>query len=120
MNIYVDIDNVICESGGKNHDGPEDYSYENARPIHETIKRVNTLYDRGHTITYWTARGTETGINWKPLTTKQLDTWGCKYHKLVMGKPAFDIFIDDKAFNVKDFTDNFASDLNSQMDEKKS
>jgi hypothetical protein len=58
---------------------------------------------QGHTIVYWTARGTKTGINHKPLTMSQLLKWGCKFHDLKMGKPAFDLFIDDKAMRSLDF-----------------
>ena len=30
---------------------------------------------------------------------KQLDNWNVKYHELRMGKPAYDLLIDDKALN---------------------
>ena len=30
------------------------------------------------------------------FTTKQLKSWGVKYHKLILGKPSFDLVIDDK------------------------
>lgn len=105
MNIYIDIDNVICHSDVAS-DGKEDYSYRDAKPIHETIEKVNALYRKGHRITYWTARGTETGIDWRDMTIKQLNRWGCKYHSLEMGKPAFDVFIDDKAYNVNQFVND--------------
>ena len=36
------------------------------------------------------------------LTYKKLKKWGLKFHKLIMGKPSFDIMIDDKCFNIKD------------------
>lgn len=35
------------------------------------------------------------------LTKKQLKTWGVKYHKLLMCKPSYDLFVDDKALNFK-------------------
>jgi hypothetical protein len=31
----------------------------------------------------------------------QLKKWGLKYHKLIMGKPSYDIFVDDKAYGYK-------------------
>ena len=31
------------------------------------------------------------------LTKKQLKKWNVNYHKLIFGKPSYDIFIDDKA-----------------------
>ena len=32
----------------------------------------------------------------KNLTLKQLKKWKVCYHKLIFGKPSYDIFIDDK------------------------
>jgi len=37
----------------------------------------------------------------KPLTLKQLNNWGVKYHKIYFGKPSFDLFIDDKSIFFK-------------------
>ena len=47
----------------------------------------------------WTARGTLTNINYFELTDNQLKKWGVKFNELRMGKPAYDLFIDDKALN---------------------
>lgn len=58
---------------------------------------MNDLYDKGHTVIYWTARGTETEINWRDITEKQFQEWGIKYHELRFGKPAYDVLIDDRA-----------------------
>ncbi len=99
MLIYVDIDETICES-------PEDRDYTKAQPIKERIEKINKLFDEGNTIVYWTARGTMTGIDWYQVTQKQFDIWGVKYHDLKMGKPAYDLFIDDK--NIK--SDTFFND----------
>lgn len=99
MLIYVDIDETICES-------PEDRDYTKAQPIKERIEKVNKLFDEGNTIVYWTARGTMTGIDWYQVTQKQFDIWGVKYHDLKMGKPAYDLFIDDK--NIR--SDTFFND----------
>ena len=33
------------------------------------------------------------------FTLLQLKKWNLKYHKLIMGKPSYDYFVDDKAFN---------------------
>lgn len=92
MIIYIDIDETICSKS-------KDLNYINAIPWHDRISDVNKLFDEGHTIIFWTARGTKTGIDWKGLTEKQLNEWGVKYHELIMGKPAYDIFIDDKNYN---------------------
>lgn len=92
MLIYIDIDETICDT-------PPTRDYSLATPIKENILKANKLYDQGHQIVYWTARGTVSKIDFTELTTQQLREWGVKYHELKMGKPAFDILIDDKTFN---------------------
>ena len=96
MIIYVDIDETICTS-------PEDRDYSKAIPIEENIKKINDLYYNGDTIVYWTARGTMSGIDWRSVTEKQFKEWGVKYHDLKFGKPAYDLFIDDKNINSDTF-----------------
>lgn len=101
MIIYVDIDETICT----NEDEVVSVSrnYQNALPIKINIEKVNQLYDEGHTIIYWTARGTVTGIDWKELTKEQLARWGVKYHDLKFGKPHYDLIICDKSLNPKEW-----------------
>ena len=98
MNIYVDIDETICY-----HSQEKDRNYSLAKPMKRNIKKINKLYDDGHTITYWTARGGTTGIDWTDLTKEQLNNWGAKHHGLVMKKPSYDLFICDKAINSREF-----------------
>ena len=38
------------------------------------------------------------------ITKDQLRAWGVKHHELIMGKPHYDIFIDDKAINSEKVT----------------
>ena len=90
--VFVDIDNTICKTNGMN--------YAASTPIPKNIARVNEYYDSGnYEITYWTARGVKTGIDWTELTKTQLKQWGAKYHNLKLTKPPFDILIDDKSIN---------------------
>jgi hypothetical protein len=96
MVIYIDIDDTICNS-------PNRPDYTVCYPILENIIKANKLYDDGHLIVYWTARGTATGIDWSDITKKQLKEWGVKYHDLKFGKPNYDLFIDDKNMNTKDW-----------------
>ena len=35
------------------------------------------------------------------MTRNQLKKWNVRYHKLIFGKPSFDMFIDDKALFFK-------------------
>lgn len=93
--IYVDIDETICETS-------DDRDYMSATPIQENIKKINALYDEGHTIVYWTARGSRKQINWHEKTKKQLDSWGVKYHELRTDKPYYDLFIDDKNKRIEE------------------
>lgn len=92
MIIFVDIDGVICN----NTDG----KYEKAKPKIRAITKINKLVDEGHTVVYWTARGATTGKDWTEFTKQQLDKWGCKYTEIRMGKPYYDVFIDDKAVTL--------------------
>ena len=95
MIIYVDIDGTICETKGAD--------YENVKPKYEQIDKINKLYDDGHEIVYWTARGSGTGIDWSKLNKEQLDNWGCKYNRIeTLKKPYFDLFIDDKSKRIEE------------------
>ena len=92
--IYVDIDGTICNTNG--------VDYANSMPTYEQIYKINRLYDEGNTIIYWTARGTVTKIDWLDLTKNQLDDWGVRYHDVRIGKPQYDLWIDDKSKNIED------------------
>lgn len=96
MIIFVDIDETICY-----YEGERDYNL--AKPYYERIEKINKLYKEGNTIVYWTARGSVTQINWFQITYNQLVEWKCKFHELRMGKPAYDLFIDDKNINSDDY-----------------
>ena len=94
MIIYVDIDGTICSEipdediemqlsrkrEGENVETKKDYM--KAKPFMERIKHINKLYDDGHTIHYWTARGARSNIDWTNKTREQLKSWGCRYHGL--------------------------------------
>jgi len=92
MRYYVDIDGIICTNMfGK---------YEDAVPIQENIDKINRLYDGENEVVLWTARGTTTNIDWRELTEKQMKEWGVQYHRLELGKPNYDFFIDDKMVDI--------------------
>ena len=103
MKIFVDIDDTIChyKNYSENSSGPKDYSL--AIPYPDRISKINKLFDEGNEIIYWTARGTVTQKLWFNLTYEQLLRWGCKFHELRMGKPAYDLFIDDKNINSETY-----------------
>lgn len=98
MRKYIfDIDNTILEV----HDG----DYKNAQPIQYRIDIVNRLYRTGNHITYWTARGARSKVDWCSFTEKQLADFGCLYHTLRCDKPDYDIWVDDKAINASVYFD---------------
>lgn len=97
LRFCFDIDGTICN----NTDG----HYELAEPMKDRIEKINQLFDGGHHITYYTARGMNRFngnvklVNEKfyDFTEHQLEQWGCKYHALLLGKPSYDLMVDDKA-----------------------
>ena len=101
MKLCFDLDNVICITKGTN--------YKRAKPNFKTIRLINNAYELGAEIIIFTGRfygkcngnlnkikRTDNG-----LSKRQLKKWGLKYHSLLFGKPAFDVYIDDKNFEFK-------------------
>jgi len=99
MIYIVDIDGTICKT--PNVDGKT--RYDLSTPIVERIAKINELFREGHTIIYWTARGSGSGINQYQITRQSLEDWGALYTELRLGKPTYDIWIDDKAINDNSF-----------------
>ena len=109
--IYVfDIDGTICT---KVNDG----DYSKSKPLIERVEVINTLYDEGNTIIFQTARGmgrSSNSVAWAhkafyELTREQLESWGVKFHSLFLGKPAGDIYVDDKGMKDSTFFETVRS-----------
>lgn len=113
--IVFDLDGVICtQTRG---------DYNNAEPIEKAVNLVNRLYESGHTIIIYTARfmnryegdakkAYEAGFD---FTKNQLDSWGVKYHRLVLGKPPADVVIDDRSIFWKEDWDLIAKEIDSKL-----
>ncbi len=91
------MDNVICKTKGNN--------YKYSRPDKVAIKIINNLYDSGFYIKIFTARymgrykENKKKVKNKTRETKTyLKLWSVKYHQLIMCKPTYDIFVDDKSY----------------------
>jgi hypothetical protein len=88
MEIIIDIDGTMC---------PELRMYDHSlvKPFSGAKETINGLYSEGHTIIIYTAR------HWAEynLTEDWLIRNGFKFHRLIMGKPVGDIWIDDRAIN---------------------
>ena len=114
--ICFDLDNVICKTK-KNF-------YDHSVPIKKSIDLVNELYDKGYYIKIFTARGmgkykgNKNIIKKKfgKLTLFQLKNWKIRYHELILFKPSYDIFIDDKSIG---FNKNWQSLLKKKLKNKK-
>jgi hypothetical protein len=103
MKTYVfDLDGTLCIS-------PRNYKY--SKPIEERIKKVNELQSSGARIVIFTARGMHTfrgvrllaWLRWGRTTRRQLAHWGVRYHRLILGKPSGDYYIDDKGINAEEY-----------------
>ncbi len=94
-----DLDGVICKTSQNN--------YASSKPISKAVKKVNSLYFKGHKVIIFTARFmgrskervTLAKKRGYQLTKNQLSKWGLKYHKLILGKPSYDVIVDDKSYN---------------------
>ena len=95
MRYAFDIDNTLVKTNGSD--------YENSVPIQHRIDRVNHLFDEGHSIYLFTARGMASGRDLYEFTANQVREFGIKHHQLIMGKPDVDVFVDDKAISVNDW-----------------
>lgn len=76
--------------------------YAMAGPNQEIIRAINFLYEQGHRIVLFTARGSKTAKDWQGVTRRQMAEWNVKHHDLLFGKPAADYYVDDKAMYVQD------------------
>jgi len=110
-----DIDNVICKT--------KKSIYSKSIPNLKVISFINSLYDQGYKIKIFTARYMgrfnsdvlKVKKHGHKKTEQQLQKWNLKYHKLILGKPNFDIFVDDKALGFKK---NWINDFKKKMKKK--
>ena len=102
--IAFDLDDTLCTRTSE--EGAVE-KYHTCQPINPMIDIVNELYEEGHQIIIYTARGMTSfqgdvkRINQelRSLTIKQLKEWGINFHKLIMGKAHYDLLVDDKVIN---------------------
>jgi dTDP-glucose 4,6-dehydratase len=95
LTFVVDVDGVVASLSPGN-------DYALCQPLNGTIERINRLYERGHRIVMFTARGSATGLDWSEVTRDQFARWGLKFHELHFGKPAGDYYIDDRLISLSE------------------
>jgi glycerol-3-phosphate cytidylyltransferase len=92
--IYCfDLDGTLCTQTKNGY-------YTDIEPMLTAIKEVNRLYEEGHTVKIFTARGSTSGKDLTDITKKQLHSWGLNYSELILKKPSYDVIIDDRAINA--------------------
>ncbi len=89
MDYCFDIDGTLCT----NTEG----DYTKAVPLNKQIMFVINLIENGNRVVFFTARGSQTGIDWSEFTKLQLEQWGIPNPIIFFGKPHADLYIDDKA-----------------------
>jgi len=112
MTYVFDIDGTICTKA-------QDFDYETCVPIKIRIGIINQLYDQGNIIIFHTARGmgrfennASQAVNaFYEMTIEQLEKWGVKYHDLFLGKPAADVYIDDKGASDIEFFNSMRDEI---------
>lgn len=78
-NFLIDIDGTITEDVP--NEEPERMAI--CKPYPDALEILNTWYDQGHIITFFTSRTEEH----REITTQWLNQYGFKYQGLLMGKP---------------------------------
>ena len=99
MTLCFDLDRTLCKG----------YPYYNCKPFWYSKPLLSFLKARGHKIVIYTARGMGRHQNdaqkahseFYEVTKDQLDGWGFEYDMLLLGKPHYDVIIDDKAFGFR-------------------
>ena len=105
--FVIDVDGTICELKTVGE------SYSNLRPKLDMISKINDMFDAGHTIILFSARGMRTygGDMYyiekevRPIMEAWLNKYNVKYHNLVLGKPwgANVRYVDDNAMHISEF-----------------
>ncbi|UYM28694.1 capsule biosynthesis protein [Serratia phage vB_SspM_LC53] len=102
MKLTIDIDDTITFWNN-------DRDYVNFKPDTVMVSMINKLYDEGHEITLYTARGMKSvgpgriASEIVPSLIENLKRIGLKYHNLLTHKPVYDWIIDDKAMRPDEF-----------------
>mgnify|MGYP001359638697 CR=1 FL=1 len=102
LRLAIDIDNTITH-------WDDSRDYENFVPDEQMVKVINSLYEKGHEIVLFSARGMGSvgagriSIDIVPALIKNLDKIGLKYHELITHKPKYDFIVDDKALRPDEF-----------------
>ena len=90
--VCIDIDGILTKE-------TENYGcevYLSRTPNYRNITRVRELFERGDKIILFSSRHFED----RECTEQWLKRYNIPYHKLILGKPHADVYIDDRACNM--------------------
>jgi capsule biosynthesis phosphatase len=102
--LVIDLDGTLCvETNGQD--------YVNPAPRTDVIRRVNEMWQSGWDVTICTARGmnrfegnlTLIEDAFRSCTETWLKEHRVCYDRLVFGKPAGDLYVDNKGTSVDEF-----------------
>lgn len=92
MKIAFDLDNTVLTQGS-----PEK-NYTDSFVKDGMVDFVNSFYEQGHEIYFFTARHFKHHI----YTDNFLRNCGFKFHGLYLNKISVDLYVDDRAFRWED------------------
>ena len=115
--IMVDIDGTICHCPGDPKSADGQFGFRESVPHPKRIEYMNSLYDEGHFIHYWTARGCWDGEDYLEETRKQLEDWGVKYNDVAVFKPLYDVWIDEKAVGGRRDSEGAITEFKSSIEQ---
>lgn len=108
--FIIDIDDTISQTP---LDEQGNGLYQQAKPLHNVIKKIRLLYQEGHMIVLFTARGMRTykgdvekiKKNHQDTLVSWLNQNHVPYHELIFGKPWGPnvYYIDDKSLTINQF-----------------
>ena len=109
-NYLIDIDGTV----GEDIPNEEPNRMVTAEAFPDAIKTINTWYEEGHRICFFTAR-TE---NHREITETWLSEKGFRYHTLLMGKPRGGNYhwIDNHVVRATRYTDRFTEMVTKRAD----
>jgi hypothetical protein len=73
--------------------------HRNRKPLEERIRKLNHLKSQGHEIHVWIS-STDVLLH---VVIKELQKWGCQFTYIKIGRPNYDLLIDDKTEKGKSF-----------------
>ena len=89
--IAFDLDDTLYDDPGLG----SQLLRSNPQPYPEVVEFIRAKFNEGWRITFFSAR------HWNCLEyfEQYMSRWDIPYHQIILGKPTYDYFVDDKAFN---------------------